>query len=97
MDLPASGPFVEVIGAKVLVEGSILQHVIGSRQDRSGDGTNRLFCPAPGAQAMKLGLEIAGLLAGGGPGHWTRVVLSQGAPLRIRVDRRLPWAFSPRA
>src|SRR5205823_13117446 len=25
-----------------------------------------LFCPAPGSQAMKLGLEIAGLLAGGG-------------------------------
>ena len=68
MDLLVLGPFVEVIGAKVLVQGSILQHVIGRRQDRSGDGPNRLFCPAPGSEAMKLGLEIAGLLAGGGPG-----------------------------
>ena len=49
MDLLGLGPFVEVIGAKVLVQGSILQHVIGRRQDRSGDGTNRLFCPAPGS------------------------------------------------
>ena len=36
--LPALGPFVEVTGAKVLVEGSMLQYVIGRRQDRSGDG-----------------------------------------------------------
>jgi hypothetical protein len=54
VDLPGLGSFVEVIGAKVLgakvlVESSILQHVIGSRQDRSGDGANRLFCSAPGS------------------------------------------------
>jgi hypothetical protein len=30
------GPFVEVSGAMVGVEGSMLQHVIGCRQDRSG-------------------------------------------------------------
>jgi hypothetical protein len=45
MHLPALGPFVEVTGAKVLVEGSMLQHVIGRRQDRSGDGTDRLLAP----------------------------------------------------
>src|SRR5580692_4909458 len=55
-------------GSKVLVEGSILQHMIGSRQDRSGDSTNRLLVAATRAQAMILRLEIAGLLAGGGPG-----------------------------
>ena len=49
MDLLGLGPFVEVIGAKVLVQGSILQHVIGSRQDRSGDGTNPFFGPTPGS------------------------------------------------
>ena len=53
---------------------------------------------------MKLGLEIAGLLAGGGrsaldegglePRRSPR--LCEGRLLRIRVDRRLPWAFSPR-
>jgi len=105
VNLLALGPFVEVIGAKVLVEGSILQHVIGSRQDRSGDGTNRLFCPAPGSAAMKLGLEIAGFLAGGGPGALDQGGLEprrsprlrEGRLLRIRVERRVPWAFSPRA
>jgi hypothetical protein len=61
MDLPALSPFVEVIGAKVVVEGSTVQHVIGSRQDRGGESADRLPGTAPGAQAMKLGLEIAGL------------------------------------
>ena len=56
------GPFVEVIGAKVVVEGSGLQHVIGGGQDRSGDGADRLFGAAAGAKAMKLRLEKAGLI-----------------------------------
>jgi len=33
MDLLGFGAIVEVIGAKVFVEGSILEHVIGGRQD----------------------------------------------------------------
>src|SRR5215472_2803767 len=66
VDMLGFGAVVEVIGAEVVVEGSVLQHVIGGGQDRS-DGTNRLFCPAAGAQAMKLGLEVALLLAGASP------------------------------
>ena len=72
MDLLGLGPFVEVSGAKVNVEGSMLQHVIGRRQDRGGHSADRLLGAAAGAQAMKLRLEIAGLLARGGPGAFGR-------------------------
>ena len=54
------------------------------------------FYPAASAQAMKLPLRVAGLLRAAAQAHWTRVVLSQGEPLRMRVDRRLPALSSLR-
>ena len=67
MDVPAVAPFVEVIETEVFTEDSAVQHFIGGDEDRSGDGTDGLFCAAAaGAQAVELRLEVAGLLARGG-------------------------------
>ena len=48
MDLLSLTPFVEVMGAEVLIEGSGLQHLIGGREDRGGDPATRLFDAAAG-------------------------------------------------
>src|SRR5437764_9842858 len=58
----------EVFGAEVLVEGAVSEHVIDRSQDRGRDGADRLLGSAPVAQALELHLEVAGLLAAGGPG-----------------------------
>jgi len=36
-------PLVEVVGAQILVEGSILEHVIDGAEEGGGDGADRLF------------------------------------------------------
>jgi hypothetical protein len=64
--------------------------VIDGRQDRGGERADRLFGATAGAQAVKLRLEIAGLLAGGGPNALDQGGLEPRSPLRIRVDSRLP-------
>ena len=84
------GAAVEVIGAEVLVEGAVLEHVIGGAQDGGGDRADGLFGASTGAEAVELGLEVAALGSVAAQAHWIRVVFSQGAPLRMRVDRRLP-------
>ena len=58
----------EVFGAEVLVEGAVPEHVIDGGQDRGGDGTDGLLGSAPVPQALELRLQVAGLLAAGGPG-----------------------------
>ena len=81
--------------SKVVWRFPFFKHVMGRRQDRSGDGTNRFF--------FRAGRWLAFLRAAA-QAHCTKVVSSQGAPplsrgqgLRIRVERRLPWAFRPPA
>ena len=39
------GSAVEVVGAKIVVEGAVLEHVIGGGEDRGGEGANRLLAP----------------------------------------------------
>src|SRR6516225_9861152 len=68
VDLLALAASIEVMRAEVVIEGSCLQHLVDGSEDRGSDGANRLFGAAAGAQAMKLRLQVAGLLAGGGPG-----------------------------
>ena len=84
------GPAIEVIGTEIVVEGAVLEHVVGGGQDRGGEGADRLFRAVSGGQATELRLEIPAVFAGGRPGALDPVVLSQGAPLRMRLDRRLP-------
>src|SRR5215210_271329 len=64
----ALGPAVEVVGAEILEEGAVWEHVVGGGQDGGGDGADRLFRAAAGAQALELGLEVAALLARRRPG-----------------------------
>src|SRR6202011_1347362 len=62
------GSLVEVVRAEIAIELTADQHVVDAGQDRGGERAERLFGAAAGAQAVELGLEIAGLLAGGGRG-----------------------------
>jgi hypothetical protein len=55
------GPAVEVIGAEIVVEGAVREHVVGSGQDRGGYGADRFLDASAGAQAVELCLEIAAL------------------------------------
>src|SRR6516162_7806813 len=49
---------IEVVGAEVLVHRSVLEHVIDGREDRGGDGHDRLLGAAPRFDAVELGVEI---------------------------------------
>ena len=53
------GATIEVTGAKVLIHGPVLEHVIDGRKDGGGDGDDCLLGAAPGFDAMELGLEVA--------------------------------------
>src|SRR5215212_10886814 len=64
----ALGPAVEVVGAEILEEGAVAEHVAGGGQDGRRDRADRLLRAAPGAQALELRPEIAVLLSAGGPG-----------------------------
>ncbi len=57
-----------MVGAEVMIERAVAQHVVDGSQDRGGDGADRLLWSATMTQALELGLEIAGLLSTGGPG-----------------------------
>jgi hypothetical protein len=47
--LSGFGCAVEVIGAEILVEGAVGEHVVGSGQDRGGDGDDGFLDTAAGA------------------------------------------------
>jgi len=47
--LDGFGPAVEVIGAEILVEGAVLEHVVGGGQDRGGEGPNGFLDATAGA------------------------------------------------
>ncbi len=49
---------IEVIGTKVLIFGSILQHVIGNHQDRVRDGDQCPLGTLAGGQPMVLGSQV---------------------------------------
>src|SRR3954449_5064641 len=62
------GAAVEVVGAEVPVGGAVLQHVVGGGQERGRHRARRLLRAATAAQAVVLGLQVAGLLAARRPG-----------------------------
>jgi hypothetical protein len=57
-----------VVGAEVPVGGAVLEHAVGGGEDRGGHRADRLLRPAAGAQAVELGLKVAGLPAARRPG-----------------------------
>src|SRR6202040_4223458 len=75
------GPLVEVVRAEIAIELTADQHVVDAGQDRGGERAERLFGAAAGAQAVELGLEIAGLLPGGGRGALHEGGLEPRGPL----------------
>src|SRR5580704_18848324 len=56
--LLAFGSVLKVIGAEVLIQGSILEHVIDCGEDGSSDGHDRLLRAAPRLEPQELGLQI---------------------------------------
>lgn len=81
LDVPGSGPFVEVIGAEILVAGSVLEHVIYGGEQRGSHRANGLFGSTAGAQAMILRLKVAAFGAGRSPGALDQDRLQPGRPL----------------
>ena len=59
---------VEVIGAEVLVERAVLEHVVDGAQEGGGDGANGFLGASAALDAVELGLEIAALGSDGCPG-----------------------------
>ena len=57
--LLAFGSGLKVIEAEVLIQGSILEHVIDCGEDGGGDGHDRLLRAAPRLDAQELGLQVA--------------------------------------
>ena len=58
----------------------MLEHMIGSGEDRGGEGADRPFRGGSGAQAPELRLEIAAVFAGGRPGALDQGVLEPRPP-----------------
>src|SRR5712671_4962999 len=50
---------VEVVGAEVLVQSAVLQHVVRSGENRCSDSADRLLRFSSGSQRLGLGLKVA--------------------------------------
>ena len=76
----------------------MLEHMIGSGEDRGGEGADRPFRGGSGAQALELRLEIAAVFAGGRPGALDQGVLEPGPPrLREVTAENVAHAFQNHA
>jgi len=80
----------EVIGAKIFVFDPILEHVPSGIEHRGGDRQNGFFGAAASFEAEELGLQVAALDADRCPGGCDQGGFEPRAPLRVRVERRLP-------
>ena len=60
-----------MIWAEVPIPGAVLEHVVDGGEDRSSHGADGLLGAASRTQPVELRLHITGLLARGGPAHWT--------------------------
>jgi len=59
---------VEVIGAEILVQRPVLEHVVDGAQEGGGDRADGFFGASAGLDSVELGLEVAALGSGGRPG-----------------------------
>jgi len=83
----------EVVWPEVLVEGAIAQHVVGGGEDGGCDGADGLLGSTAVAQALELGLQVAGLLACGGPGALDQRRLEPGCSVAQAVGAALAGAL----
>src|ERR1700741_3710927 len=68
LGFPLARAAVEMIGAKVLVMGAVLQHMIDRGEHRGGDGADGFLRSALGSEPSELRPVIAVFLARGCPG-----------------------------
>src|SRR3954465_1558789 len=90
LGLCSFGTLVEMVVTKVVIAGTVFEHVVYGGKDRSGDGADGFFGTTPGTDSVELGLEIAALLAHSGPAALDQGCLEPRGALRMRVDRRFP-------
>jgi hypothetical protein len=81
---------VEVIGTEIAVRDAVTQDEVGGGEQGGGDRDDRLLRAAAGLEAEKRRAGIARLARVADQAACTSCVLSQGAPSRSRVERRLP-------
>src|SRR5437763_509928 len=62
------GALIEVVGAEVLMNGSVLEHVVDCSEDRSGHGADSLLRAAFAFQPVELRPVVAVFLSDGRPG-----------------------------
>src|SRR3954469_24635612 len=84
------GTLVEMVVTKVMIAGTVLEHVVYGGKDRGGDGADGFFGTTPGADSMKLGLEITTLLAHSGPAALDQGCLEPRGALSYASGRPLP-------
>ena len=92
--LGRSSPAIEVVGAQILIQSSVGQHMIDGGEDRSGDGADGLLGAAPRPQAMELGLKVAALLARPSPGTLDKSSFEPGGALAHAIGSPLAGASS---
>src|SRR5271165_5696284 len=81
----------EVLSAEVLVFDLVLEHMPDGGEDRSGHREDGFLRAAASLEAQKLSLQVElPLVRTAAHAAVTSAVLSQGAPLRVRVERRSP-------
>src|SRR5829696_9119186 len=80
-DLGGLGAAVEVIGAEVVIESYVFEYVVDGGEDGGGDRADRLLRTAAAFEAQVLRLQIAALLANGGPGALNQEGLEPGRAL----------------
>lgn len=80
--LDSFGGLVEVVEAEVVVEGSVFEH-----------GAHGFLGATAGTQAMELGLQIAAVLAGGGPRALNEGHLQPGCAFAHAIGAALAGAL----
>src|SRR5437899_8998535 len=86
------GTAVEMVGTEILVDGSVLEHVVDGGENGGGDGTDGFLWPAAAAQAQVLSLVIASLFVFGRLG-----TLNQGRLKPLRTFAQPVRSASPGA
>src|SRR5262252_6572203 len=59
---------LEVVGAQVLVDDAVAEHVVDRGEQGVGDRDNRTLGPAPSGQPVVEGVVVGALLPAGRPG-----------------------------
>src|SRR5258705_6308808 len=84
---------MEVIGAEVLIQGSVLEHVVDGGEDGGSNGHDCLLWTAPRLDPQELGPQVAVLLAHGRPGALHECGLEPGGTLAEAIGPTLTGAL----